>query len=132
MRRLLVILMLAGSLFPVFPVFPVWAADPPGYAAAGLVAPSVRRRVEAQYSSKALAERVEGDCTLHLVVDPEGKPEPSSVQVYRGIGYGLDERAVKAVRQWLFEPGTKDGKPVRFAVVVVVKFRLPGGDDLQK
>ena len=33
-------------------------------------------------------------------------------EVITGLGFGLDEKASDAVRQWKFRPGYKDGKPV--------------------
>ena len=41
-----------------------------------------------------------------------------------GLGLGLDERAIEAVRQWKFRAGTMDGKPVSTRAVVEVNFRL--------
>ena len=38
--------------------------------------------------------------------------------------YGLDDQAVKAIRQWQFEPGTKDGKPVAVQMEVEFTFKL--------
>jgi TonB family protein len=38
--------------------------------------------------------------------------------------YGLDAEAVKAVKQWLFTPGTKNGKPVPVKVDIEMTFTL--------
>jgi TonB family protein len=38
--------------------------------------------------------------------------------------YGLDDEAVKALKQWEFEPGTKDGAPVAVRVDVEMTFKL--------
>ena len=38
--------------------------------------------------------------------------------------YGLDDQAINALRQWRFEPGTKDGKPVTVRVDVEMTFTL--------
>lgn len=37
---------------------------------------------------------------------------------------GLDQNAVEAVKQWVFEPGTKKGKPVTVAARLEVNFKL--------
>jgi periplasmic protein TonB len=46
------------------------------------------------------------------------------VRVMRGLGGGLDERAVQAVRQWRFTPARRLGTPVDVMVEVAVEFRL--------
>ncbi len=38
--------------------------------------------------------------------------------------YGLDDQAVKALKQWQFKPGTKDGKPADVRVSIEVSFTL--------
>jgi periplasmic protein TonB len=38
--------------------------------------------------------------------------------------WGLDEKAIEAIRRWKFEPGRKDGIPVAVQVDVEVNFRL--------
>jgi TonB family protein len=38
--------------------------------------------------------------------------------------YGLDAEAVKAVKQWVFDPGTKDGKAVPVLVQIEMSFSL--------
>jgi outer membrane biosynthesis protein TonB len=40
------------------------------------------------------------------------------------MGLGLDEKALDAVAQWLFKPGTKDGKPVPVRATFEINFRL--------
>jgi hypothetical protein len=37
---------------------------------------------------------------------------------------GLDDEAVKALRQWRFRPATKDGEPVEKTIFVEIDFRL--------
>jgi protein TonB len=37
---------------------------------------------------------------------------------------GLDEKAVEAITQWKFRPGTKDGDPVATQLQVNLNFRL--------
>jgi len=38
--------------------------------------------------------------------------------------HGLDDEAVKALKQWRFSPGTKDGKPVPVVVELEMTFTL--------
>jgi len=43
----------------------------------------------------------------------------------RGLGYGLDQKAIEAVEGWSFKPGTgPDGAPVAMTVMIQVGFRL--------
>jgi protein TonB len=45
-------------------------------------------------------------------------------QVERGLGLGLDENAIAAIRQWQFSPGMRHGEPVAVAAKVEVNYRL--------
>jgi hypothetical protein len=47
---------------------------------------------------------------------------PKSVRVKRGLGFGLDEKAVAAVQHYRFLPATKKGKPVEDSCDVMVDF----------
>ena len=38
--------------------------------------------------------------------------------------FGLDDEAIKAARQWLFEPGTRFGEPVAILVNLALDFNL--------
>jgi periplasmic protein TonB len=55
-------------------------------------------------------------------VDEKGKP--LYVRVIRGIGMGLDENAVEAVKQYKFKPATENGKPIRVSINIAVNFAL--------
>jgi periplasmic protein TonB len=55
-------------------------------------------------------------------VDQDGHPR--NIRVVRSLGKGLDQQAIKAVTQWVFEPGRKDGQPVTTPTTVEVNFSL--------
>jgi len=44
--------------------------------------------------------------------------------VTTSLDAGLDQEAIKAVKQWRFEPGTKDGKPVPVLMTIEMTFTL--------
>jgi len=91
---------------------------------AGVSYPRVASKVEPTYTKEAEDDRVEGLVLVSVVVAPDGSPD--DLKIVRGIGHGLDEKAIKAVQQWHFEPGTNRGVPVPVGpIVVVVNFRLP-------
>jgi TonB family protein len=80
-----------------------------------------------EFSEQALTAPYQGTCTLSIVVGEDGKPR--NVKVMNPIGMGLDEKAIEAVSNWRFEPGTKDGKPVAVQLMVEVDFHLYGNND---
>jgi TonB family protein len=88
----------------------------------GVTAPSVTYRVEPTYTPEAKEARIQGAVTLTLVTNAQGRAE--DIKVAQSLDPGLDANAVAAVSQWVFAPGTKDGKPVDVAVTIVVNFKL--------
>ena len=59
---------------------------------------------------------------LECIVETTGSV--GDVNVTKSLDEGLDQEAIKAVRQWRFEPGTKDGKPVPVLVTLEMTFTL--------
>ena len=84
--------------------------------------PSVVHKVEPTYTEEARAAGIEGTVVLSVEIWEDGKAH--NIRVLQGLGYGLDENAVEAVEQWRFEPGTKDGQPVRVRAQIIVRFTL--------
>jgi len=54
--------------------------------------------------------------------NPKGRPR--NLRLSRSLGQGLDEKALDAVSQWLFWPGTKNGRPVTVSALIEVTFHL--------
>ena len=46
------------------------------------------------------------------------------MKLLQGLGAGLNERAIDAVRQWRFSPARRQGVPVDVMVEVAVEFKL--------
>ncbi len=88
----------------------------------GVTAPRLLRRVEPEYSSAARKAKWQGTVVLAVEVWPDGRAH--NITVRQALGMGLDERAVAAVEQWLFEPGRLGGRPVKVRAQVEVNFRL--------
>jgi TonB family protein len=88
--------------------------------------PSVRFRVEPQYSPQALDAKLTGKALVVVTVDERGVP--TEVKFGRWIStissnpMGLDEAAVAAVRQWRFYPQIVWGKPKGFTASITVEF----------
>jgi TonB family protein len=80
-----------------------------------------------EYTDRARAARLEGICTVSLVVGIDGRP--SNVVVTKKLGMGLDERVVETVSHWKFEPGHRNGRPVISHLTMNLQFKLFGADN---
>lgn len=85
-------------------------------------APVLTYSVDAEFSEEARKAKFSGNVLVSLVIDEHGNP--SHVRVERGVGMGLDEKAVEAVRQYKFRPATENGKPVPVEMNVEVNFQI--------
>jgi len=84
--------------------------------------PQLLKKVEPSYSELARVAQFQGSVALSIVVGTDGVP--TNIQVAKPLGFGLDEKAVEAVSQWQFKPGTKAGQAVPVFAIVEVNFRL--------
>ena len=87
-------------------------------------APKATYAPDPQYSAEARHAGYQGTVVLWLVVDADGLPQ--KIKVQRALGMGLDEEAIKTVKQWRFQPAMREGKPVPVAINIEVNFRLYG------
>jgi TonB family protein len=87
-----------------------------------LTAPEAIRKVDPAYPANRMEEHVEGVVVLHAVIRSDGSV--SDVRVLEGFSEELDENARKALQQWRFRPGTKNGVPVDVEAVIRVPFRV--------
>ena len=57
-------------------------------------------------------------------MQPDGRV--TDIRVVRSLdrSFGLDQKAIEAVRNWEFYPGTRFGKPVPVLVHIELKFNL--------
>jgi periplasmic protein TonB len=88
----------------------------------GISAPQAVSTPDPEYTQEARNAKTEGTCVLWMIVDQQGHPR--DIRVVRGLGYGLDARAIEAVKQWRFQPALKDGQPVNVQISVEVGFHL--------
>ena len=88
----------------------------------GVSAPVVLTEVKPQYTAEAKRAGIEGTVLLECVVETTGKI--GEVKVTKALDDGLDQEAIKAARRWTFEPGKKDGKPVRVQIALEMTFTL--------
>lgn len=88
----------------------------------GVTPPRLLREVRADYTDQARRTGIEGDVVLEITVQRDGTV--GDIRVLEGLGGGLTDRAVQAVRQWRFAPAQLRGADVDVIVEVAVEFRL--------
>jgi protein TonB len=88
----------------------------------GVRAPVVLSAVDPEFSEEARKQKFSGNVLVGLIVDEQGNP--THVRILRGVGLGLDEKAMDAVRQYKFKPATKDGRPVKVELSIDVRFEI--------
>jgi periplasmic protein TonB len=86
-----------------------------------LQAPALIHRVEPEYPAVAVGGKVSGTVILEATVNESGAV--TDVTVLRSIKV-LDQAAIKAVKQWRYQPLVLNGQPVPFILVVTVTFSL--------
>jgi len=69
------------------------------------------------YTDEARHGKVQGTVALQVLVGADGRAE--DIRIVKGLGYGLDERAVETVRGWRFVPGRDAAKRAAAAWVTV-------------
>jgi TonB family protein len=75
-----------------------------------------------EFAQEAKKAKIGGSVLINLVVDQNGTPK--NVRVVRGIGNGLDEKAVEAVSKYRFKPSMEHGQPVPVEINVQVNFQI--------
>ena len=93
----------------------------------GVTSPKLVHEVKPGYTREAMEAGIQGRLSLQAVVLESGLVGDVDIVDSLDTVYGLDEQAIKAIRQWQFEPGTKDGKPVAVQVEVEFTFTLKKG-----
>jgi periplasmic protein TonB len=86
------------------------------------VKPKHEREIQPAYTQEGRQANAEGAVQLEITVDATG--HVVNVKVLKGLGFGLDEAAIAAARQWTFAPATKCGKAVPTTIKGKVRFSL--------
>jgi TonB family protein len=94
-----------------------------------VIAPRVLESKPPIYTPEALQSRIEGTVTLEAAVDRQGNIKIH--RIVKGLGYGLDERAIGTVLDWKFAPALRNGVLVEAITQIDVDFKLPITLDLQ-
>jgi TonB family protein len=89
---------------------------------AGVRSPQILSRQKPKYTEDARRDKIQGIVVLSAVFRKDGTV--SDIKVVKGLGYGLDEEAIKAANLIKFVPGTKDGQPVNVRAKLEFTFSL--------
>jgi TonB family protein len=85
--------------------------------------PTYRRLSAPSYPASAIRKQQTGYVLLHVMVGIDGTP--SDIAVSRSSGTtALDNSAIAAVKDWQFNPATRNGEPVAVRAQVPVCFQL--------
>jgi TonB family protein len=90
--------------------------------AIGMTPPAVLERVDPRYTESARRARRQGIVVLQLRIGATG--EVVTVGVLKSLGFGLDEEAERAVRQWRFAPARRNGQAVGVVYTITVRYEL--------
>jgi protein TonB len=85
--------------------------------------PRLTGKVNPTYPFQAKRRGIEGKVILRFLVDKKGQVSQVSVKHAQPEGT-FEQSAIKAVRQWQFEPAKKDGRFVATWVEVPIRFEL--------
>ena len=84
--------------------------------------PKVIHYVEPAFSSVSKEAFVDGVVRLKTTVTPDGLP--IDIEVTKSLSAEEDRNAIDAVKQWRFQPGTKNGEAVHVRVGIEIAFHL--------
>jgi len=90
----------------------------------GVTSPVDIKQVKPAYTGCALTAKIQGTVTLEVVVLANGAVGDVKVVESLDKVCGLDMEAIKAARQWRFQPGMFEGKPVDVIVRLILDFNL--------
>lgn len=84
--------------------------------------PDARYRIAPTYPFEAKRNSLTGEVVVEFVVNERG--EVLSPRIVRSTDSVFEAPTLRAVSKWRFSPGKKDGRPVRFRMMVPIVFNL--------
>ncbi len=94
------------------------------YPANMTLAPRLIHQITAEYTPDALAHREQGTVILVITIREDGTVDSSSIRIVNGLRFGLNEQAIKAVKQTKFEPARCNNQPCAVPTQVRFNFTL--------
>jgi TonB family protein len=118
MARLLNAIRVLGWLAPLLWVTaPIYAQTFPSDSP-----PRPIKTASPDYTKEAIEAKLEGTVLLAFTVETDGTP--SEIRVVRGLGNGLDEKAIECLKQWRFAPAKNGTETVSARASAEIRFRL--------
>jgi TonB family protein len=106
---------------------PAEGEDPAPMRIEGAVTrPTLIARVNPQYTEEARKAHVNGKVILEAIIDKEGCVR--NLRPLQELPNGMTEAAMAAVRNWVFSPSTRAGKPVKVYYVLTINFQVQVDD----
>ena len=89
-----------------------------------VTAPRLLKSGRPNYPPEAMRAKIQGSVALEAVIQADGTV--GEVRVKRSLDrkFGLDDAALKSLKDYRFAPGTRDGVPVPVLVSMEVSFAL--------
>jgi protein TonB len=112
---------LGGMVAEVLPPPPPPPPKAPTRIGGDIKPPALIHRVEPEYPPVAVSGKIQGLVILEAEVNEAGVV--TDVRVLRPMLL-LDEAAIKAVKQWRYQPLVLNGTPVPFILTVTLNFSL--------
>lgn len=79
------------------------------------------KQTRPQYPQEAFVKKIEGTVIVEILIDTTGRVTP--LRIMQSIP-ALDQAAMDTVRQWLFTPALKHGRPVKYVAQAPISFRI--------
>ena len=86
------------------------------------VAPKYKTRATAQYPKSAKEAKKDGTVVLQLTIDENGIPK--DIVALTNLGFGLEAAAIEALKNSIFHPAMKAGKPISHQVEIPFAFKI--------
>src|SRR5580765_5745834 len=87
-----------------------------------VIPPKVLTHPAAVYTDEARMRGIQSNVVVQAYFDADGNA--TALKVVIGLGYGLDENAVAALKGWRFSPALQNGLPVSAVAEIEVPFIL--------
>jgi TonB family protein len=84
--------------------------------------PQLLKPAYPSYTEEARTLKIQGAVLLEILINANGDVE--SVILFRGLGHGLDERAIDAAGKLKFSPAMRSGRPISYWQRITVEFNL--------